>query len=100
MQYGDSIEDSRRHIRLSGEPIGQFGLPTDPVNDCIWYEHASGKKEPLNLAIDVPVQEKGQKQGNPSAASVSTTFESVMLICTGPIFSNHYFFCSFQFKTT
>ena len=59
MQYGDSIEDSRQYLRLSLEQIGKHGLPTNPVNYCIWYEYASGKNEALNTAIDRHIKDNG-----------------------------------------
>jgi diguanylate cyclase len=59
MQYGDSIEDSRQYLRLSLEQIGKHGLPTNPVNYCIWYEYASGKNEALNTAIDRHIKDSG-----------------------------------------
>jgi diguanylate cyclase len=52
MQYNDSIEDSRQYLRLALELIGRHGLPTDPLNYCIWYEYASDKNLKLNAAID------------------------------------------------
>jgi len=52
MQYSDGIEDSRRYLRLTLELIGKHGLPTDPLNYCIWYEYVSGKNEELKAAID------------------------------------------------
>lgn len=52
MQYNDSIDDSRQYLRLALELIGKHGLPTDPLNYCIWYEYASGKNDLLNTAID------------------------------------------------
>lgn len=59
MRYRDSIEDSRQFLRLTLEHIGKHGLPTDPVNYCIWYEYASGKNEALNTAIDRHIEENG-----------------------------------------
>ena len=52
MRYDDSIEDSRQYLRLALENIGKYGLPTDPVNYCLWYEYASGKNAGLNTAVD------------------------------------------------
>jgi diguanylate cyclase len=52
MHYDDSITDSRRYLRLALERLGRYNLPTDPLNYCIWYEYASGKNGPLNIAID------------------------------------------------
>ena len=52
MYYDDTIDDSRRHLRLALELIGQHGLSADPMNYCIWYEYASGKNGQLNAAID------------------------------------------------
>ena len=52
MQYSDGIEDSRRYLRLTLELIGKHGLPTDPLNYCIWYEYVSGNNEELKAAID------------------------------------------------
>jgi diguanylate cyclase len=52
MQYDDTIDDSRRHLRLALEYIGRQGLSADPLNYCIWYEYASGKNGDLNAAID------------------------------------------------
>ena len=58
MRYNDSIEDSRQYLRLTLELIGRHGLPTDPLNYCIWYEYASDKKEELNKAIDHFLEKK------------------------------------------
>ncbi|MFO7716750.1 GGDEF domain-containing protein [Desulfosarcina sp.] len=58
MQYDDSIERSRQYLRLALELIGKHGLPTDPLNYCIWYEYASGKNAQLNTAIDKYLQDK------------------------------------------
>ena len=52
MQYSDGIEDSRRYLRLTLELIGKHGLPTDPLNYCIWYEYVAGNNEELKAAID------------------------------------------------
>lgn len=52
MYYSDNIDNSRQYLRLALELIGKHGLPTDPLNYCIWYEYASGKNEALNAAID------------------------------------------------
>jgi diguanylate cyclase len=52
MYYQDSIDESRQYLRLALEWIGKFGLPTDPLNYCIWYEYVSGSNNPLNGAID------------------------------------------------
>ena len=59
MQYCDSIEDSRQYLRLTLEHIGKHGLPTDPINYCIWYEYATGKNEALNTAIDQHIENHG-----------------------------------------
>jgi diguanylate cyclase len=59
MQYNDSIEDSRQYLRLTLELIGKHGLPTDPLNYCIWYEYASEKNEKLNAAIDDHLKSNG-----------------------------------------
>lgn len=56
MQYHDDIDRSRHYLRLALEMIGKHGLPTDPLNYCIWYEYASGKNEALNNAIDNHLQ--------------------------------------------
>jgi len=52
MRYYDTIDESRQYLRLCLEQIGKHGLPTDPVNYCVWYEYVSGKNEELNAAID------------------------------------------------
>ena len=52
MQYDDTIDDSRRNLRLALELIGQHGASVDPLNYSIWYEYASGKNGQLNAAID------------------------------------------------
>lgn len=52
MQYDDSIDSSRQYLRHALEQIGKHGLPTNPLNYCIWYEYVSGKNEVLNAAID------------------------------------------------
>ena len=59
MRYDDSIDDSRQYLRLALERIGKHGLPTDPMNYCIWYEYASGKNGKLNNAIDGHVEKEG-----------------------------------------
>ena len=59
MQYDDSIDNSRQYLRLALEMIGKHGLPTDPLNYCIWYEYASGKNGALNAAIDHHLQSNG-----------------------------------------
>jgi diguanylate cyclase len=59
MQYEDNIDDSRNYLRLALELIGKHGLPTDPLNYCIWYEYASGKNHGLNEAIDQHLENKG-----------------------------------------
>jgi diguanylate cyclase len=52
MHYDDTIEDSRHYLRLALTFLGKYGLPTDPLNYCVWYEYSSGKNEDLNAAID------------------------------------------------
>ena len=59
MQYNDSIEDSRQYLRMTLELIGRHGLPTDPLNYCIWYEYASDKNGKLNAAIDDHLKNSG-----------------------------------------
>lgn len=59
MQYDDTIDDSRRYLRLALELIGKHGLPTDPLNYCIWYEYASGKNAQLTTAIDAHMAGSG-----------------------------------------
>ena len=59
MRYNDTIEDSRQYLRLTLELIGKHGLPTDPLNYCIWYEYASGRNEALNAAIDQHLDSSG-----------------------------------------
>ncbi len=59
MRYSDTIDDSRQYLRLTLELIGKHGLPTDPLNYCIWYEYASGKNEALNAAIDKHLESNG-----------------------------------------
>ncbi len=59
MRYNDTIDDSRQYLRLTLELIGKHGLPTDPLNYCIWYEYASGKNEALNTAIDKHLESSG-----------------------------------------
>ena len=51
MQYSEGIDESRRYLRLTLEMIGKYGLPTDPLNYCIWYEYVSGSNEELKVAI-------------------------------------------------
>ena len=52
MDYQDSIEESRQYLRLALEWIGKIGLPTDPMNYCIWYEYVSGRNQAIQKAID------------------------------------------------
>ncbi len=60
MQYSDGIEDSRRYLRLTLELIGKHGLPTDPLNYCIWYEYVSGDNKELKAAIDNHLEKEGR----------------------------------------
>ena len=59
MRYDDTIDDSRQYLRHTLELIGKHGLPTDPLNYCIWYEYASGRNEALNAAIDKHMESSG-----------------------------------------
>ncbi|BBO92613.1 GGDEF domain-containing protein [Desulfosarcina ovata] len=59
MHYTDTIDDSRQYLRLALELIGKHGLPTDPLNYCIWYEYASGRNEHLNQSIDEHIKKNG-----------------------------------------
>ena len=52
MHYEDTVDDSRTYLRFALELIGKHGLPTDPLNYCVWYEYAAGKNDCLNAAID------------------------------------------------
>jgi diguanylate cyclase len=70
MQYADSVDDSKRFLRHALELIGKHGLPTDPMNYCIWYEYASGKNGKLNSAIDAHIE----KTGRISPASIQQIF--------------------------
>ena len=56
MQYDDTVDDSRRHLRSALELIGKHAASADPVNYCIWYEYASGRNGKLNAAIDRHLQ--------------------------------------------
>ena len=59
MRYNDGIDDSRRYLRLTLELIGKHGLPTDPLNYCIWYEYVSGNNQELKAAIDNHLKKEG-----------------------------------------
>ena len=59
MIYEDSLDASRQYLRLALELIGKYGLPTDPLNYCIWYEYVSGKNKALKTVIDGHLQSKG-----------------------------------------
>ncbi len=59
MLYNDTIDDSRQYLRLTLESIGKHGLPTDPLNYCIWYEYASGRNAALNAAMDKHLESSG-----------------------------------------
>jgi diguanylate cyclase len=59
MHYSDTVDDSRRHLRLALELIGQYGLSADPLNYCVWYEYASGKNGELSAAIDRHLENDG-----------------------------------------
>jgi diguanylate cyclase len=59
MYYNDTVDDSRRHLRLAVDLIGQYGLSADPMNYCVWYEYASGKNGELNAAIDHYLEKQG-----------------------------------------
>ena len=52
MQYNENVEESRKYLRLALEQIGKLGLPTDPLNYCIWYEYSSGKNKELTKVMD------------------------------------------------
>ena len=59
MRYNDGIDDSRRYLRLTLELIGKHGLPTDPLNYCIWYEYVSDNNQELKAAIDEHLKKGG-----------------------------------------
>ncbi len=59
MRYDDSIDESRQYLRLTLELIGKHGLPTDPLNYCIWYEYVSEKNQRLNAAMDSHIARNG-----------------------------------------
>jgi diguanylate cyclase len=59
MFYTDTVDDSRQYLRLTLELIGKHGLPTDPLNYCVWYEYASAKNEALNAAMDHHIENNG-----------------------------------------
>jgi len=59
MQYDHDIDDSRQYLRLTLELIGKYGLPTDPLNYCVWYEYASGSNAELKAAMDNHLETKG-----------------------------------------
>ena len=59
MRYNDTIDDSRQYLRIALELLGKYGLATDPVNYCVWYEYASGKNSDLTAAIDKHLENKG-----------------------------------------
>jgi diguanylate cyclase len=56
MQYNDNLDDAKQYLLRTLELIGKHGLPTDPLNYCVWYEYASGKNRELNAAIDHHLQ--------------------------------------------
>jgi diguanylate cyclase len=64
MRYDDTIDESRQYLRLTLELIGKYGLPTDPLNYCIWYEYVSGRNHALNAAIDKHLESGGTVSGD------------------------------------
>lgn len=52
MQYNDSIDDSKRYLRLALHHMGIHNLPIDPVNYWVWYDYVSGKNSRLNEMIN------------------------------------------------
>ena len=64
MRYDDTIDDSKQYLRVALELMGKHGLPTDPVNYCVWYEYASGKNNELNAAIDQHLEDKAAFSGD------------------------------------
>jgi diguanylate cyclase len=59
MQYNDSVDESRRLLRLALDFIGRYDLPADPLNYCIWYEYVSGRNQRLIEAIDAFIADHG-----------------------------------------
>ncbi len=59
MYYEDTIDDSRQYLRIAIEKMGAYGLPTDPLNYCVWYEYSSGRNQTLNNAIDEFINKNG-----------------------------------------
>ncbi|GAB6907178.1 putative Diguanylate cyclase VdcA [Desulfosarcina cetonica] len=59
MYYEDTLDTSRQYLRLALERLGKYGLPTDPLNYCVWYEYASGRNEALNACLDAHVEGNG-----------------------------------------
>lgn len=52
LQFNDTIDDSRRHLRIVLEYIGKYNLSANPLNYSLWYEYVSGKNQSLNMVID------------------------------------------------
>ncbi len=58
MPLEETIDDSRKNLRLTLELISQHGLTAEPLTYSIWYEYASGKNADLNAAIDRHLESK------------------------------------------
>lgn len=49
MRYDDTIDDAKQYLRVALEWMGKYSLATNPVNDNVWYEYASGKNHELRM---------------------------------------------------
>ena len=52
MRYDHSLEEAAEYLRLTLKFLGQYKLPTDPVNYTVWYEYVSKLNTPLVCAVE------------------------------------------------
>ncbi len=51
MYYTESKEQAGEYLRMALGHMVQYGVPVNPVNYTVWYEHVSGKNPKLSSAI-------------------------------------------------
>lgn len=51
-RYNHSLGEAAEYLRMTLQVLGQYKLPTDPVNYTVWYEYSSKMNPLLLTAVD------------------------------------------------
>ena len=52
MRYYHSLEEAAEYLRMTLKLLGQYDLPSNPVNYTVWYEYASKLNPQLMTAVE------------------------------------------------